>query len=109
MVAKFKKKRKHSQCGNTMPPPETRPHVYKAVTVVDLHNHTFCWSFISFSACLVAEGKAVKAEAGEVSQQHSSSKKERDREEQEINDSEDEGDLLEEEEEEVRFLSTRAQ
>ncbi|KAK3567923.1 hypothetical protein QTP86_027256, partial [Hemibagrus guttatus] len=46
-----------------------------------------------------SEGKAAKAEVGEVSQQHSSSKKERDREEQELNDSEEEGDLLEEEEE----------
>lgn len=57
-----------------------------------------------FILSLAAEGKVVKAEVGEVSQQHSSSKKEREREEQEINDSEEEGDLLEDEEE-VRNLS----
>lgn len=61
-----------------------------------------CASSSSFNS-LCAEGKVAKAEVGEVSQQHLSSKKERDREEQEINDSEEEGDLLEEEEE-VRIL-----
>lgn len=60
--------------------------------------------FILVFNSLCAEGKVAKAEVGEVSQQHLSSKKERDREEQEINDSEEEGDLLEEEEE-VRILS----
>lgn len=59
----------------------------------------------SLSLCVCAEGKVVKADMGEVSQQHSSSKKERDREEQELNDSDEEGDLLEEDEEEVRILS----
>lgn len=59
--------------------------------------------FIFYSPSLAAEGKVMKVEVGEVSQQHSSSKKEREREEQEINDSEEEGDLLEEEEE-VRIL-----
>ncbi|XP_027012584.1 heterogeneous nuclear ribonucleoproteins C1/C2 isoform X3 [Tachysurus fulvidraco] len=51
-----------------------------------------------------SEGKVGKADMGEVSQQHSSSKKERDREEQELNDSDEEGDLLEEDEEEAKSI-----
>lgn len=61
-----------------------------------------------------ADGKVAKAEASEVSQQHSNRKKEHEREEQEINDSEEEGDLLEEEEVRINsffsfYLHTSAQ